>query len=210
MATPSPLAAPDSSLYNIPPRPDVDRPPSGADTLPAHIAPHYPGLSHILLAYGSRMSAKLPSGIRFAHIYFPRARKLAPKRKICSGTPCQDAILRKLRNATGHSIPTHLSHPAMNRTTSSCLRRRTVHCLRQSTLRSTPRAPGRHRAVAALRHGCLRVARRVPLRLQSLRACHSSCFAARHEQRQALRSNGVRFAHLNAPAGRSYSAGSAH
>ena len=69
------------------------------------------------------------------------ARKLAPKRKSCSGTPCPDAILRKLRNATRHSIPTHLSHPAMNRTTSSCLGRRTVHCPR-----SSPHGPRRSSA----------------------------------------------------------------
>jgi len=69
--------------------------------------------------------------------YASPARKLAPKRKSCSGTPCPDAILRKLRNATRHSIPTHLSHPAMNRTTPSCFGRRTVHC--PDKVRSAPR-----------------------------------------------------------------------
>jgi len=50
-----------------------------------------------------------------------------PRRNRCSGPPFPDAIPRKLGRAPGHSVPAHLTHPAMNGTTASCLSHRTVH-----------------------------------------------------------------------------------
>jgi hypothetical protein len=56
-----------------PPRPRPHHPhrgrrPGFLDSLSPHIAAPLPRLSHILLAYGSRLSAKPPTGVRYAHL----------------------------------------------------------------------------------------------------------------------------------------------
>lgn len=70
----------------------------------------------------------------------------------------------------------------------SCVATETALQQRPPALRSTPRAPGRHRAVVPpSRMPAGRTPRSATL-TPSLRACHSSCFATRHERCQALRS----------------------